>query len=617
MTRPLQLRTRVAVAGAILVGVTLITGAWSTIAFRRVSRIAGETVQADKQITDATSALSGALEREDDGLLLALSNPVGGQREIAARRRDVDRALRAVDRALVDPAERMLYRTVEGDVSAYHAATDQLAAAPAGPDPRVRYHEVVNPLLRRAVTAIDQIRDAHFRSSQAAAAQASRTATRSMATVGVISAIAVLVFVAIVLHLARVLLLPLRAMTNAVKAFRRGEFTRRIDVGRDDELGRLASDLNEMADELERFRRANIGEVLRAKATLEATLEALPDAVAVIDPDRRVSSANPQAVRVLGPVDARGVDELELAASTRSLIDDVLRSGAFSDASVDLSRTQPIELDGSRHHLLPRVVPIGHGRGAVLVLSDVTQLVRIDELRSELVAVASHELRTPLTTLRMTLSMIQERTAAYEAPVRELVATAMVGVDQLSTVVDEFLDLTQIEAGRLRLHWSRVSLLDLVTELAKSFEASCEVGRVDLAVHLPDALDPQVAADRRRLAAVLRNLLANALEYTPAGGRIDISARVDESREHAVVEVADTGRGIAPEYRERVFDKFFRVHEDHASGHGAPGVGIGLYVARQIMQAHGGSIRCVDTPSGARFVIELPLESPLAPASPS
>jgi NtrC-family two-component system sensor histidine kinase KinB len=151
------------------------------------------------------------------------------------------------------------------------------------------------------------------------------------------------------------------------------------------------------------------------------------------------------------------LDDLRLDGLVVEDVRQAIANGSGSIAPVDLAQTIAVEQDGRVRRLFPRVVSLpsltaGRG-GAVLVLSDVTEVVRLDEMRSELVAVASHELQTPLTTLRMTLLMLREAAHVLPERQRELVATSLIGVDQLSEIVREYLDLTRIEAGELRL-WS-------------------------------------------------------------------------------------------------------------------------------------------------------------------
>jgi two-component system, NtrC family, sensor histidine kinase KinB len=609
VTVTLKLRTRLAIAGSLLIATTVATGIWSVSSFRRVSQVVGKTVADDERTTDATSKLAGNLEREDDAMLLTLSEEATGRADLAVQRAKVTAALHHVATELDAPSEREIATQLRTDIDAYHRAVDALVARAQAPDARMQYHENVNPLLRRAVATTYQIRDRHFRSSQAVAEWARDQSTRSMEIVAAISLAALLLLIAIVYHLARVVMLPLGEMRRAVEAIRRSDFSQRVGVRRDDELGRLAGGLNQMADELEEFRRANIGEVIRAKETLEATLEALPDAVVVIDEDRRVSSENPRAREILGSAREGSLDDLRLPASTLETIDAVLRSGVAREPTVDLAKTIEVAVDGSARRWLPRIVPIKRRRGAVLVLSDVTDLVRLDEMRLELVAVASHELRTPLTTLRMTLLMLQERAAHYGDRDRDLVATAMLGIDQLSVLVDEFLDLTQIEAGQLRLHWGRVALQDLVDTCVRAVAPSCDAAEIALEVALAPGIPSSIAGDRARIAMVLSNVLSNAVKYTPEHGRIALRVAMAPDPRLVVIEVTDTGSGVPPELRERIFERFFRVEHARGGEISLAGVGIGLYIARQVIEAHGGQIRCEESADhGAQFVLTIPPE---------
>ncbi len=619
MRRAVGLRVRFVVAGALLVTVTVATGGWSAWAFREVSRVVGETLRDSEQTTAATDALASALEREDDALLLTLADEARGRRELARDREAVSAAMRRVDALLNDPRERSVATELEADVDAYHSSGDGLVAIARAQEARARYHDVVNPLLRRAVVATAHIRDEHFRSTQSVAAWARDRATRSMQILAAVSAVALLLSALVALHLGRVVLVPLAEMMRAVEALRRGDFARRVTVRGSDELGRLGEGFNRMADDLAEFRRANIGEVVRAKETLEATLAALPDAVLVIEADGEVSSTNPRAsvvMRAASPSTAKNLRDLAIPEAARSAALAVLQAGAAPLAGVDLAKAISLFIDNEPRKLLPRVVPIeglpGGRRGAVLVLSDVTDLVRLDEMRLELVAVASHELRTPLTTLRMTLMMLKERAAAFEPRDRALLETALMGVEQLAVTVDEFLDLTRIESGQLRLQLERVPVGELLARSAQTIASACKEAPITLTVQVDAAAPPTVAADAARLTTVLSNLLSNAVKYTPAGGRIELRAgAAAEGPTSVQIEVIDTGSGVPAEFRERVFEKFFRVeHVRPGTDVGTRGSGIGLYVAREIVEAHGGTIRCEAGPEGrgTRLVLRLPVD---------
>ena len=250
------------------------------------------------------------------------------------------------------------------------------------------------------------------------------------------------------------------------------------------------------------------------------------------------------------------------------------------------------------------------------VLSDVNELARLDAMRMELVAVASHELRTPLTTLRMSLLLLGEGADHLTPRARDLLHTALGGVDQLGETVDELLDMARIEAGRLTLSPEPLDLGDLAREVADRSRPRADELAIRMELHVAPDL-PSIPGDRARLRIVVDNVLSNALKYTPRGGSIDlrVSPRAAAGG-RSVVEVAviDSGVGIPAELRSRVFEKFFRVEHHRPGSEEAPrGTGIGLYLCKEIVELHGGSIRCEDAPGGRGTLVafELPVSGPL------
>jgi two-component system, NtrC family, sensor histidine kinase KinB len=606
----LGLRTRFLLSGAALVLTTVASGVWSALAFARFSQVLGDTLRDSEQTTEATATMAGALEREDDALLLWLSGDTRAETHLAVERASVEASFARLDALLVTPPEHAAAAALREHIDAYQAAGDRLIPVARQPEALDRYHRGVNPLLRRAVGDAERIRDQHFRSTHEAAAWARDEARHATGIVTGISLGALLLSVIVSFRLARRIVWPLRVLTASVDAVRREDFERRVTPSSDDELGRLAEGFNRMAEHLAEFRRANIGEVLRAKETLEATLAALPDAVVLVDPDGIVSAANEIAGRVLRPAfspkwgarpTVARIAELPLPPAAIDALREALEGHRGDDLTLRLDRAIAVTLDGKERKLLPRVVPVpgfSAGRhGAVLILYDVTELVRLDEMRVELVAVASHELRTPLTTMRMTLLMLQEGAGGLTARQQDLLATALLGVEQLSTTVDEFLDLTRIEAGQLRLAWDRIDVAALVELAARAIQPRCEEAGVELSVHVDQGVPASVWGDAARLQVVVANILTNALKYTPRGGVVTVRVSSGQRAGSAGapplhIAVVDTGPGVPAEYRERIFEKFFRVEHHRGGDDGVRGSGIGLYVSKQIVEAHGGRITC-------------------------
>ena len=222
--------------------------------------------------------------------------------------------------------------------------------------------------------------------------------------------------VAVAWHLTRTVVGPVRRLTQGANAIRKGNFSARIDLASRDELGELAAAFNQMAEDLSEFRRTNIGEVVRAKNTLGVNAGSLARRRGAAR-FRRADSVDESCCRHRSRRRRRSgsrtaLEDLRLDGLDLQAIRTAIGTAPVAVAPADLTRTIRIAHEGGERRLLPRVVPVpaltSQLAGAVLLLYDVTDLVRFDEMRSELVAVASHELQTPLTTLRMTLLMLQE-----------------------------------------------------------------------------------------------------------------------------------------------------------------------------------------------------------------
>lgn len=616
-----HLRTRFILAGVLLVMTTILSSLWSAWTFARLTAVAGKTLQVSQQTIDIASVLSDALERQDDALLLA----VRGNREQAREKLQAERQrfaqtytnlLGTLDR----PEEKQAAAALQRHEADYRAAGDALMLLVGDRDAMAIYQQRVNPALRNAVTDCATIRESNFRSMQAAATAVRDDARRATIMVGAISAVALLISAVIALALARSVLLPIQQLGSSVEAIRAGDFDRRTRVHTSDELGSLAAGFNRMAESLAEFRRSNLGEVLRAKETLESTLQALPDAVLVIDPDGHIVASNPRAKSVLkasGAEHAQRIAELPFPSASLWALNAALRGEYANVTRAEFSRALSVSLNGRRSKFMFTAIPIpefSKGRfGAAAILYDVTDFARLDELRTEVVGVASHELKTPLTTLRMNLMLLSEKADNLTARQHEILDTAMLGCQQLADTIDELLDLTRIEAGQLRLSQDMVDLYGLINRSVASQRQSYEDAGVSLQVQRE--LEPAVVfGDPVRLAMVFTNLLSNALKYTPHGGSVSISvtpAQNGDGDEPRGIQVAvtDTGPGIAPAFRERIFDKFFRIEQDvEGSQMRDWGSGIGLYLCRQIVEAHGGKIWCQsgDRGKGTRLVLLLP-----------
>jgi NtrC-family two-component system sensor histidine kinase KinB len=610
-----SLRGRFVLSGSLVVLATIASAAWSGSMFFRLGKVVDDTLRGCQEIIDLAASLASALEREDDALLLFMAGRLGDARhDLGSERKQSDAILERLTAVLRLDEDRAAGASLGRNVDEYRARGDRLVRMAGASGSQDYYHQVVNPALRNAVADCARLREGSFRAMQAAGLKARDGALHATWVVAAVAGAALILSTLAALYLARTVLGPISLLTESVDALRLGDFERRVPAAAADELGRLADGFNRMAGSLAAFRRTKLGEVLHAKEMLEGTLRALPDAVIVVGRDERVEAMNPTAravFKIAEPLGAMRLEDLPLPPEgLRAVLDD-LRSGR-SAASADLGRAFSIPLDERRRLFLPVIASMtdsGAPQKSVLVLRDVTDFHRLDELRTELIGVTSHELKTPLTTLRMNLLLLAEKADSLSPLQREMLATAAQGCEELSSTIDRLLDLTRIEAGQLRIVPERVDLRGVVEHAAKALRGRFAEARITLESRRADS-PALVLGDPMRLGIVISNLLTNALKYTSSGGRVSIEVSSGApGRRWARIRVTDSGRGIPFEFRERVFEKFFRVEHHRAStGPAVPGAGIGLYLCRQIIEAHGGTIACQAGPDGrgTRFTISLP-----------
>ena len=356
-----------------------------------------------------------------------------------------------------------------------------------------------------------------------------------------------------------------------------------------------------MADKLREYRSSSLGELLQAQQASQAAIDSLPDPVLVLSVEGRVLNVN-QAAETLLQISAGAEPLARMQAEMREAVEKVrthVVSGKGAYAPRGLEEAVRVRAEGGDRALLPRATPLyseqGGVVGATIVFQDVTRLLRFDELKNDLVATVAHEFRTPLTSLRMAIHILIEGTVgSLTERQADLLYAAREDCERLQGIVDDLLDLSRIQAGRVEVSLTSISAKSVVdAAVAAKADAARDAG-VRLEEKLGEPVLP-VLVDPERIGLVFDNLIGNAIRHSPPGGRIQIRARPDD--EHVRFEVQDQGPGIPAEYRQRVFEKFFRV-----PGTKGEGIGLGLYISHEIVSAHGGDMGVDTTPEqGSRF----------------
>ena len=354
--------------------------------------------------------------------------------------------------------------------------------------------------------------------------------------------------------------------------------------------------------------RTRVDIVLEEKAKTEAVIEAIEDGLIVLDPAGVVAHVNEVACAVLEVLRdqalGRRFDELgtnhphylRLRAAVREFLAHPEREGERVEIAFFLR--------GRDHYFVLRPTPFrgrdGTPAGLILALQDVTYLRDQEARRETLIATLSHELGTPITSLSMALELLQRAQQKLDADERALIDTAQEDVQRLQEVAQRLLDLSRARAMTIALERRNIDLREVVPRVIKIFALQAREKGVTLHAELAEH-GLTIAGDEIKLTWALSNLLSNALRYTPAGGRVEIAATPRDGT--IMVAVSDTGPGIAPEQRERIFERFAQAAEAGEIG----AAGLGLAIVRDIVQAHGGRILLDSTVGhGSCFTLELP-----------
>jgi signal transduction histidine kinase len=262
-------------------------------------------------------------------------------------------------------------------------------------------------------------------------------------------------------------------------------------------------------------------------------------------------------------------------------------------------------INGEEHYFRPTASPILNNRrevtGVILILKDVTEQLEHDELKRGVISTVSHQLKTPLTSVRMALHLLlEEKLGPLTQKQAELLIAAREDSDRLHRTLENLLDISRIVSGKVAMEFHTAHAHQMALEIIESYRAAARQRGVELKTDLPADL-PDVWADTVQIGHVFANLLFNALKYTDSGGAITVSAQADEERVRFLV--SDTGKGIPEQYLPRVFDRFFRVPGQEEES----GVGLGLSIVKDIVEAHGGAVNVESRiGEGSTFTFTLP-----------
>ncbi len=400
---------------------------------------------------------------------------------------------------------------------------------------------------------------------------------------------------------------PLQHFARSATEIARGDFTQSIQIKSNDEIGRLAKIFNYMVMELRRLHEMNLNEIITERAKTRAILRNIADGVIVTDPHGKIMMLNSAVEEWFQIKEAQIQGTFLGKAIPVEPLEDLVREIRFNPEEKTVTREFSVKLSGSRKetYFQARASLVydhdGHEIAAVTILRDITKEKEIDRMKTELVSLVAHELRSPLTSISGFAELLQD-TELSQDEIAEYSKIIKQESDRLSELVNKFLDLSRIEAGRMDFHPQLVQLPELIEGILYIASSHAQTKNIALDVHLPESME-EVKIDPKLFSEVILNLLSNAVKYSPPDTKVTLDLREEANR--VVLEVRDQGFGIPQKHLGRIFDKFYRIKDERAQEE--RGTGLGLSLVREIVEMHKGHIEVESTVGvGSVFRVILP-----------
>ncbi len=434
---------------------------------------------------------------------------------------------------------------------------------------------------------------------------------------------------------------PIKELLVGVKNIAAKNFKQRIDLPLGGELGELIASFNEMAERLEKYEEQNIEELTAEKAKLETLVFTIADGAVLIDTDMQVILVNPTARRIFGWEGKRVIGENVLhhlpAELTIKLTKPLyqLAKGKILENTDATEQHDNIEQYTHKEDsftagdefritlsqptrrtvriLLTKVLDREREnvKGIAMTIQDITREAELNEAKSQFISNVSHELRTPLFNIKSFIETLFEYGEDLTQEQRQdFLATANHETDRLTRLVNDVLDLSRLESART-YNFSAVDLRQLIEQTLRTYQLNAKDKGIELIQEIEENLPP-VVGHYDLLLQVLTNLVGNGLKFTNSGGKVTIRAyqiplkpELSEQVPQVRIEVTDTGIGIAPEDRQAIFDRFFRVEN---RVHTLEGTGLGLSIVKNIVEKHNSKVYLEsEVGVGSTFWFELPV----------
>jgi len=429
---------------------------------------------------------------------------------------------------------------------------------------------------------------------------AESTADKAVLWIAITGSVCFLIAFGLLINLPSNIANPIKELTESIRQIASKNYAERVHFESHSEFGQLAKSFNTMAEKLEEYNNSNLAKLMKEKKRIEALINNMHDPVIGLDENLQVIFVNHEASKIIGMNESEIVGHYtqELAIKNdliRTLIQDLMIGEndnntksikIFADNKEGYFEKENVEIS---------IIPTGEDKkqliGHVIILRNVTKYKELDFAKTNFIATVSHEFKTPISSIKMSLQLLEnEQIGNLNDEQKNLIESIKDDSNRLLKITGELLNMTQVESGNIQLTIIPADPKEILFYALNATKTQAEQKQIQFRINCPENA-PNIQADKEKTAWVLTNLISNAIRYSYDNSTIILTIKENEAR--VEIGVKDSGQGIAPQYKDKIFERYFRV-----PGTQKEGTGLGLSISKEFIEAQGGQIK-VESEYGA------------------
>lgn len=457
---------------------------------------------------------------------------------------------------------------------------------------------------------IFKIIDMNMQAIQRKSETAKATADSAVTWIALTGTLCFLIAFTLLINLPSSIANPIKELTESIKQIADKKYTERVHFESHSEFGELARSFNTMAEKLEEYNSSNLAKLMMEKKRIDTLINNMHDPVIGLDENMKIIFANEEAIKIIGVKHEELIGKFsqDLAIKNdliRMLIQDLM---VVENTSVIKSNPIKIYADNKEGYFEKEVIhisvkPTGEQWkqliGHVIILRNITEYKELDFAKTNFIATVSHEFKTPISSIKMSLQLLENKQIGLlNEEQTQLLNSIKDDANRLLKITGELLNMTQVESGNIQLAMLPADPKEILYYAIGATQTQADQKQIKFDVICPDYL-PKIQADKEKTAWVLTNLISNAIRYSYENSKITLSILQTEGK--VKIAVKDEGQGIAPEYKDKIFDRYFRV-----PGTKKEGTGLGLAISKEFVEAQNGQIQ-VDSELGVGSVFTVTL----------